>query len=190
MGASRAIFWSFGGCLGAVLENIDKRRGVPYLRPSSWAPNVASLGALGALLGTPGAALGRSWALVGMSWSYLGSLWVSLGALLGPLGAVLRLQKPIGSEKMRGHSSLSFFWYLKDLSLLTASLGGSVATWTRLGAVLWPLGGIFEAIFGYLTPSWILEVIVGVLGHLAAVLGPKGPCDTSRPHRPDPGGWG
>eukprot|EP00959_Pyramimonas_sp_CCMP1952_P110505 2311812-Pyramimonas_sp.AAC.1 len=53
----------------------------------------------------------------------------------------------IGSEKARGHTSLVFRRCLSDSGLLDASLGGYLASWGRLGAVLGLLGARAE-------PSW------------------------------------
>ena len=105
-----------------------------------------SWGALGTLLGALGAVLGLSWA--------------PLGALLGPLGAIWRARKAIGSERASMLKSLIFFRFWKDLGILGASLGGSVATWSRLEAVLGHLGSILESILSQLGPyCTILEAI-------------------------------
>ena len=117
------------GHLGAILKAIDQKRDGNLLRPPrrgpksrllepSWAALEAHLGALGPVLGLSGACL---------------------GALLGHLGAILRPQEPIESEKTKRPKTLIFFWFLKDFGLSGTSLGGSVATWGRLGAVLEPL---------------------------------------------------
>ena len=84
----------------------------------------------GALLGDLGAVLGLSWA--------------PLGTLLGHLGAILRPWMAIGSETARRQTSLVFLRSLKDFGLLEASLGGSLASWSRLGTVLGPLGASSE----------------------------------------------
>ena len=99
-----------------------------------------------------GALLGRSWSALGALLGALGPLkgpsWAPLGGLLGHLGAILRLQEPIESEKARRQKTLIFLRLLKDFGLSGASLGGSVASWGRLGAVLEPLvrilGGIMN----------------------------------------------
>ena len=72
--------------------------------------------------------------------SVLGISWASRGALLGPLGAILRPRMAIGSEKARRQKSLVFVRFLNDFGLLEASLGSSLASWSRLEAVLGPLG--------------------------------------------------
>eukprot|EP00959_Pyramimonas_sp_CCMP1952_P064475 1346234-Pyramimonas_sp.AAC.1 len=69
----------------------------------------------------------------------------------------------------RRQVSLIYLRCLKDLAILGASVGGSVATWGRLGAVLGPLGqgilgvilrhvglyrAILDIILGSLRPSW------------------------------------
>ena len=70
-----------------------------------------------------------SWLLLGLSW-----------ALLGHLGAILRPQKPIITEKARRVNTLIFIRFSRDLGFSGASLGGSLATCSRLGAVLEPHG--------------------------------------------------
>ena len=91
----------------------------------SWAALEALLGALGPVLGLS---------------------WARLGALLGHLGAILRPQEHIGSEKTRKPKTLIFHWFFNDFGLSGASLGGSVASWGRLGTVLEPLEGMLGAI--------------------------------------------
>ena len=70
----------------------------------------------------------------------------ALGALLGGpyLEAILRPRKAVGSEKAGRQKSLIFFMFLKDFGLLGASLGSSLASWSRLGAILGPLGASSE----------------------------------------------
>ena len=86
--------------------------------------------------------------LLGPSWSALGPVlgpsWAPLGALLGNLGAILRPRKPIGSETARMQKTLVVIWFLKDFALLEASLESHLASWSRLGAVLGPLGASWE----------------------------------------------
>ena len=100
----------------------------------------ASCGHLGELLvpswGHLGAVLGPSWGPLGPSWALLGPL----GALLGPLGAILAPPMAIGSEKARRQKSSLFLRFLKVFCILEASLGGYLASWSRLGTVLGPLG--------------------------------------------------
>ena len=128
-----------GRSLGAILEAIDQNRGEHLLVPPRRGPKSRLLGpswaALGALLGALGPVLGLSWA--------------RLGALLGHLGAILRLQEPIESEKARRQKTLIFIWFLNDFGFSGASLGGSVASWGRLGAVLEPLVGLLGAILSH-----------------------------------------
>ena len=91
----------------------------------------------------------------------LGLSWASLGALLGHLGAILRPRMAIGSEKARKQNTLIFLRFWKDFGLLGGSLGSSLATWGRLGAVLGPLGA-----------SWNpLERSCAILSHLGGHLG-------------------
>ena len=97
--------------------------------------------------------LGRSWTALGVLLGVLGRVlrlsWVHLGAILGHFGAILKLQEPIESEKARRQKTLIFFCFFNDFGLSGASLGGSVATWGRLGAVLEPLVGILGAILSH-----------------------------------------
>ena len=79
----------------------------------------------------------------------LGLSWACLRALLGHLGAILRLQKPIESEKARRPKSLIFFRLFKDFGLSGASLGGSVASWSHLGAVSEPFVSMLGAILSH-----------------------------------------
>ena len=73
-----------------------------------------------------------------------GPLGKPLGALLGHLGAILRPRMAIGSETARRQKSLVFLKFLKDFGFLEASLGSSLASWSRLGAVSGPLGASSE----------------------------------------------
>ena len=156
--APRALLGLFGGSgrsIGAILEAIDQNSVWHFLRsprrgPKSrlWGPTWA---ALGALLDALGPVLGLSWA--------------RLGALLGHLGAILRPQEPIGSEKERRPNTVSFHWFWNGFGLSGASLGGSAATWSRLGAILGPL----VAILGPL--GALLELLGANLGPLGAILG-------------------
>ena len=140
--APRALLGLFGGSgrsIGAILEAIDQNSVWHFLRsprrgPKSrlWGPTWA---ALGALLDALGPVLGLSWA--------------RLGALLGHLGAILRPQEPIESEKARRPKTLILHRFLQDFVLSGASLGGSVATWGRLGAILEPLVGMLGAILSH-----------------------------------------
>ena len=145
--------------LGAILEEIDQRRGVPQLgSPFGSLENRLlgpSWGALGALLGAPGAVMGLSWA--------------PLGALLGPLGANLSFGWPSeakGRECKNQCFSLVFerFWLLGGLlgklfGLLEPSWGGLGASWSIFGAILRHLRlscAILELILGSPRRSWSL----------------------------------
>ena len=134
-----ALFGGLGGLFGPSWRpRLKKTGGFQFPSPPrrlkkgvlgpSWA-------ALGALLGALGAVLGPSWA--------------PLGALLGHLGAILRPQEPIGSEKARRQKTLIFLRFWSDLGLSGASLGGSVATSSRLGAVLEHLVGMLGGILSH-----------------------------------------
>ena len=92
-------------------------------------------GPLGALLSALGHVLGLSGA--------------RLGPLLGHLDAILGPQEPVYSEKTREQKTLIFTMYFKDFGLSGASVGGSVASWGRLGAVLEPLVGMLGAILSH-----------------------------------------
>ena len=72
----------------------------------------------------------------------LGLSWAPLGALLGPLGAILRPRMAIGSEKARRQPSLGFFKCLMGFGFVEAPFGSYLASWSRLRAVLGPLGGV------------------------------------------------
>ncbi len=128
-----------GRSIGAILEAIDQNRVWHLLASPRRGPKSRLLGptwaALGALLGALGPVLGLSGAC--------------LGALLGHLGAILRPQESIESEKARRPKTLMFRRFLKHFGLSGASLGGSVATWGRLGAVLEPLVGMLGAILSH-----------------------------------------
>ena len=89
--------------------------------------------------GGGGCFLGASWGALG---AVLGLSQASLGAVLDHLGAILRPEEPIGSEKARELTTIVFHMFLKEFGLSRASLGGSLATWSRLGAVLEPLAGM------------------------------------------------
>eukprot|EP00959_Pyramimonas_sp_CCMP1952_P037249 779380-Pyramimonas_sp.AAC.1 len=52
----------------------------------------------------------------------------------------------IGSETGRKQKTLIFLRFWDDVGLFGASLGSSLATWSRLGAVSGPLGTILGAI--------------------------------------------
>ena len=113
----------------AGCQTAPPRRGPKsHLLEASWAALVALLGALGPVLGLS---------------------WARLGALLGHLGAILRPQEPIESEKARKRQILIFRWFFKDFGLSGASVGGSVASWGRLGAILEPLVGMLGAILSH-----------------------------------------
>ena len=140
-----------------------------------------------------GAVLERSWAPLGRSWSRLRPSWAPLGALLGHLGAILRLPKPIGSEKARMPNTLILLRVLKGFGILEGAVEGSKGTWIRLGAVLGPLGGMSEAILTHLEVSWaILEAILRLGAPLGAILSHLGSSKASRraPSRPRGGGRG
>ena len=128
-----------GTSLGAILEAIDQRRGGSFSPSPRRGPKSRLLGpawaALGALLDALGPVLGRSGAC--------------LGALLGHLGAILRPQKLIESEKAARPKTLIFHMFFNDFGLSRASLEGSVASWSRLGAVLEPLVGMLGAILSH-----------------------------------------
>ena len=139
LGGLGALLGLFGGVWEVSwghLGAIDQKRGEHFSASPRRGPKSRLLGpswaALGALLGALGPVLGLSWA--------------PLGALLGHLGAILRPQEPIGSEKARRQTTLIFLRFWSDFCLSGASLGGSVATWSRLGAVLEPLVGMWGAI--------------------------------------------
>ena len=138
LGSSWGSLEGSGRSLGAILEAIDQNSGEHLLGSPRRGPKSRLLGpswaALGALLGALGPVLGLSWA--------------RLGALLGHLGAILRPQEPIESEKARRPNTL-FFLFFKDFGLSGASVGGSVASWGRLGAVLEPLVGMLGAILSH-----------------------------------------
>eukprot|EP00959_Pyramimonas_sp_CCMP1952_P235780 4927194-Pyramimonas_sp.AAC.1 len=55
----------------------------------------------------------------------------------------------IGSEKARNQSTLIFLRFWKDFGLFWASWWGSLATWSRLGAVLGPLACTAYALAGH-----------------------------------------
>ena len=131
----RPLWGSLGGSgrpLDAVLEAIEPKSGDRQVTSPRRSPNSRLLepswAALGAILGALGPVLGLSWA--------------RLGALLGHLGAILKPQGPIESEKARRQKTLIFFWFFNDFGISGASLGGSAATWNRLGAILEPLVGM------------------------------------------------
>ena len=89
----------------------------------------------------PGPLLGRSWGALGRSWGRLGAL---LGPSWGPLGpSWSHLEASDGHRKRKGEKAkiIAFFpRFLKDFGLLEASLGSYLASWSRLGAFLGPLG--------------------------------------------------
>ena len=118
---------------------VEQNRGEHLSGPPRRGPKSRLLGpswaALGALLGALGPVLGLSWA--------------RLGALLGHFGAILRLQEPIESEKARRQKTLILQRFFKDFGLSGASLGGSVASGSRLGAVLELLVGMLGAILSH-----------------------------------------
>ena len=145
-GAIGALFGLFGRVWevsGAILEAIDQKKAGNLLVPPrrgpksrllepSWAAPGALLGALGPVLGLSGDCL---------------------GALLGHLWAILRPQEPIESENARRPNILIFLWFFKDFGLWGASLGSSVASWGRPGAILEPLVGMLGAILSHRGPS-------------------------------------
>ena len=125
-----AILGASWGLLGASWGHLGgdrSKKGVEPISPPPQEPLKSPLGAL----------LGRSWSALG---AVLGLSWAPLGALLGPLGAILRPRMPIGSEKAIMQKSLIFLGFLKVFGLLEGSLGSSVASWSRLGTALGPLG--------------------------------------------------
>ena len=127
-------FWvprgSLLGPLGGILGGSWRPLGASWAPPGallgpSWEPWRPSWGHLGGHRSKKGwilfpsprrglqmGLLGRSWgplgALLGALGAFLGPSWASIGALLGHFGATLRPQKPIGSEKARRQTSLSF----------------------------------------------------------------------------------
>ena len=191
LGASWVLRGASRGLLGISWEPLVGLLGASrgLLCASSW-------GLLGALLGALGALLGRSWKIsikeeegVAISvapreppkiasWTHLGALlgpsWGSLEPLLdslwGHLGAIVRPREAIESNRARRQNSLISFRFSNDFGFLGASVGGSVATWSRLGPVVGPrrtswrpywailsrLGdhvGLSEA---FLEPSWAI----------------------------------
>ena len=74
----------------------------------------------------------------------MGLSWASPGALLCQLGAILRPRKAIESAEAGRQNNIDFFNCLKGFGILAASLEGSVATWSRLGAVLGPHGASWK----------------------------------------------
>ena len=143
LGALLGCSWGSSGgsgrSIGAILEAIDQNRVWHLLVSPRRGPKSRLLGptwaALGALLGALGPVFGLSGAC--------------LGALLGHLGAILRPQESTESEKARRPKTLIFLRCLKDFCLSGASLGGSAATWSRLGAILEPLVGMLGAILSH-----------------------------------------
>ena len=150
-GPLRGLLGPREGLLGAYHEPLraesSKFRFVVSVLGPSWGPLGALLGCLQALLGRLGSLLSRQ-PLLGFSWSVLGRFqamgpsWGPLGALLGNLGSIMRPQKPTGREKGRRPHTLIVVMVLTDFGFSGASLGGFLATWSRLGAVLEPLGGM------------------------------------------------
>ena len=57
-------------------------------------------------------------------------------------GSLETLEGVIGSEKARRQTTLVFSRLLKDFCFSGASLGGSLTTWSRLGAAFEPVGGM------------------------------------------------
>ena len=124
------------------------------------------------------AVLGPSWAVLGALLAALGAvlglLGPHLGTLLAQLGAILRMPKPIGSEKARMPETLIFPRLLNDFGILEGAVEGSKGTWIRLGAALRPLGCVSEAILSHLELSWaILEAILRSLRPSWSHLGPN-----------------
>ena len=113
--------------------------------------------------------------------SPLGSSWGVLEALLGALGAVVEpLWAPLTEgvlwrcDKARQQYTLRSCQFLTDTGLLGVPSEGSVANWSRLGAVLGPLGGMLDAILSHLGLFCaILEAILGDLGPPWNHLGPS-----------------
>ena len=112
---------------------------------------------------------------------------------MGQLGAILRMPKPIGSEKAIMPKTLIFPRLLDDFCILESAVEGSKGTWICLGAALRPLGCVSEAILSHLELSWaIFEAILLSLRPSWSRLGPKrtlchlGP----PPSRPKEGGGG
>ena len=130
--------------LGAILRPIVQKEGGFQL---SSPPRRLNNGVLGALLG-------RSWAPLGRSLGRIGPL----GPLLGLAWAILRLPKPIGSEKARRPKTLFFHLFLHGFGILEGAVEGSKGT---LGSVLGLSWGLLEVcrrlswpILRYLGPSW------------------------------------
>ena len=128
-----------------------------------WRPLRCLLGPLGRPLGGfSEACLLAVWGLLEVFWGPLGLLGASLGSLgaswgppdglgghLGEKGASPRLgpswshlEVSEGHRKRKGEKAtyLKFLRFWEDLGFSEASLGGPVATWDRLGAVLGLLG--------------------------------------------------
>ena len=116
-----------------------------------------SSGPLGALLGLSWALLGPSWGPQGQtrreflfrsplgprkiaSWGPLGALLDALEAVLGPSWSHLEASRAHRKRKGEKANNIGFPRCLKDVGLSGASFGSFLATWSRLGAVLEPLG--------------------------------------------------
>ena len=134
LGLSWALLRPFWGPLGtplglswAILEAIDEKRRRRLFQSPPSGPEKSPLGAL----------LGRSWA-----WALLGPSWASLGAVLGHLGAHIEASRAHRERKGEKAKNIGFPKCLKDFGLSRASLGGFLATWSRLGSVLEPVGGM------------------------------------------------
>ena len=98
-------------------------------------------------------------ALLGRSWGRLGALVGPSWCLLGGLETILRPQEPIRSESARRQNIVKPFQFLNGFCSLGGILGASVATWSRLWAVLEPLGPLGRMLeirsWGFLEPSWV-----------------------------------
>ena len=193
---SWAILKAILGYLGLSWSHLGPKRAGWRVFGRGWEASWGHLGPHGSKRGGPsipvapsealkrrlGAVLERSWAPLGRSWGRLGPSWAPLGALLGHLGAILRLPKPIGSEKARMPKTLISPRLLKGFGILEGAVEGSKGTWIRLGAVLGPLGGMSEAILTHLEVYWaILEAILRLGAPLGAILGHLGRCGASSP---------